>query len=130
MWLDFMNSGSLPSVGLVFEHKYKVFDQPLPASDENSEMAKVKQAADKRRGTSGDSEIQPTESFSLSAKDPDNILVVKKEGSDLTHYLFAVLEYKDTIGPTGKWWVTEICLVISTGGTAKCSSDNKIYSEK
>jgi hypothetical protein len=93
-------------------------------------MAKVKQAADKRRGTSGNSEIQATEAFSLLAKDPDNILVVKKEGSDLIYYLLAVLEYKDTISPTGRWWVTEICLEMSKTGTAKCTSDNRIYSEK
>jgi hypothetical protein len=130
MRLEFINSGSLPSVGLIFEYKNRIFDHHLTDPDKNSEMANVKQAADKRRGASGDSEIQPTEPFSLLAEDPDDILMIKKEGSDFTYYLFAVLEYKDAMVPSGEWWVTEICLEMSKNGTFKCATDNKIYRSK
>jgi hypothetical protein len=82
MRLHFINGGSLPSIGLIFEHRYVVVDHQLTDADKHNEMATVKQAADNKRGTLTDSEIQPNVPFSLPADDPDDILMVKKEGSD------------------------------------------------
>lgn len=88
MRLGFINGGSLPSIGLIFEHQFKVTDHPLTNADKNSEMIKVKLTADKKRDSLGDAEIQPNIPFSVPADDPDNALMFKKEGADLTYYLF------------------------------------------
>jgi hypothetical protein len=125
--LSFINGGSLPSIGLIFEHRFEVFDHSLTDADKRREMAKVKQTADKRRTTLTDSEIQPDVEFSLQAGDPDDILLVRKERADLTHYLFAVLEYKDRVLAPDEVWVTEVCLEMSSKGTGNCSTANKIY---
>jgi hypothetical protein len=130
MRLNFINGGSLPSVGLIFEHEFKVFDHPLTTVDENNEMSKIKQTADKHRGALTDSEIQPNIQFSLIADDPDNILMEKKEGSDLNYYLFALLEYKDRILPSDELWITEICIEMSKRGTFNCSTNNRVYRSK
>jgi hypothetical protein len=130
MRLDCINGGSLPSVGLIFEHQFRVFDHPLTTVDENSEMLKLKQAADKRRSELADFEIQPNIPFTLLADDPDNILMEKKEGSDLIYYLFALLEYKDRMLPSDELWITEICFEMSKRGTFNCSTNNRIYRSK
>jgi hypothetical protein len=130
MRLYFTNAGSLPSVGLIFEHKYKAFDHQLTNADQNAEIENVKQTAGSKHATLSDSEIQPTVQFSILAEDRDDILTVKKEGSDMTYYLFAVAEYKDRMLPSGEWWITEICLEMSKKGTVNCPTDNKIYRSK
>src|SRR6516225_1256847 len=75
MKLFFTNGGSLPSVGLIFEHKFKVFDHQLTDADKRSEMVEVKQVADKKRDTLTEFEEQPNASFVVPADDPDNILM-------------------------------------------------------
>jgi hypothetical protein len=131
MKLSFVNGGTLPSIGLIFEHKFEVFEHQLTDAEKRSEIGKVKHSADQKRDTLTDSEIQPTISFSLPANDPDNILSVKKEGQDLTWYLFAVLEYKDLILPSDEFWVTEVCLEMpSKHPTINCPTGNRIYKSK
>jgi hypothetical protein len=128
MKLLFVNGGTLPSVGLIFEHKFEEFEHQLTDAEKRSEIAKIKQVADKKRDTLTDSEIQPTIPFSLPANDRDNILYVKKEGKDLTYYLFAVLEYKDRMLPPDEFWITEVCLEMPQhSSTVNCPTGNKIY---
>jgi hypothetical protein len=132
MKLFFTNGGSLPSVGFIFEHKFKVFDHQLTDEDKRNEVAKVKQTTDKKRDTLTEFENQPNASFAVRADDPDNILMTpKKEGQDLTYYLFATLEYKDRMLPPDEFWVTEVCLEMLEGSaTVNCPTDNKIYRSK
>jgi hypothetical protein len=51
MKLLFVNGGTLPSVGLIFEHKFEVFEHQLTDAEKRSEIGKVKQSADKKRDT-------------------------------------------------------------------------------
>jgi hypothetical protein len=129
--LSFVNGGTLPSIGLIFKHKFAVFEHQLTGTEERSEIAQLKQAADKERDTLTDSEIQPTISFLLPAKDPDDILYVTKEGKDLTYYLFAVLEYKDPMLSPDESWVTEVCLEMPQhSSTVNCTTGNRIHKSK
>jgi hypothetical protein len=133
MKLLFVNGGSLPSIGLIFEHKFEVFEHQLTDADKRIEMAQVKHQADNKRDTFTDSEIQPNISFSLPADDPNNILMIQKEEPDLKHYryLFAVLEYKDRMLPPDEVWVTEICLEMPPRSPAgNCPTANRIYGSK
>jgi hypothetical protein len=91
MHLNFKNGVSLASIGLLFRHHWKVFDHPLTDIDKNNEIQTVKQMADKDRDTLNDFQEQPDVSFSMLADDPDNILMTKNQGQNLTYYLFAVL---------------------------------------
>jgi hypothetical protein len=129
--LSFVNGGTLPSIGLIFEHKFEVFEHQLTGTEERTEIAKVRQAADKERDTLTDSEIQPAISFLLSAHDPNDVLNVKKESKELTYYLFAVLEYKDRMLSPDEFWVTEVCLEMPQHSpTVNCTTGNRIYKSK
>jgi len=71
--LGFTNGGSLPSIGLIFEHKFAAFDYQLTDIDQRSEMAKVKQTADKKHDTLTEFEEQPGGALALLATDPEDI---------------------------------------------------------
>jgi hypothetical protein len=42
-------SSMAPSIGLIFKHKFAVFEHQLTGTEERSEIAQLKQAADKER---------------------------------------------------------------------------------
>jgi hypothetical protein len=132
--LGFTNGGSLPSIGLIFEHKFAAFDHQLTDIDQRSEMAKVKQTADKKHDTLTEFEEQPGGALALLATDPEDILMRRKdEEQDHTYYryLFAVVEYRDRMLPPNEFWVTEVCLEMPPKRpTINCPTDNKIYRSK
>ena len=130
MRLNFTNTGALPSIGLIFQHRFRVYDHPLTNIDQSKEMEDMRKIADKDRSTLTDQEQSPNIPFSLVADDPDDTLIVKKDGSAETYYMFAVLEYKDRMLPPEEWWITEVCLEMSKKGTFKCPSHNKIFRSK
>jgi hypothetical protein len=129
--LFFTNGGSLPSIGLIFEPKFAAFDHQLTDIDQRSEMAKVKQTADKKHNTLTELEEQPGGTLALPAPDPEDILMRRKdEEQDYTYYryLFAVLEYKDRMLSPNEFWVAEVCIEMPPKRPAiNCPTDNKIY---